>query len=85
MAVDAGPILDAGMAMRSYAPADWDKFVVAVQGYAASVLADTLRAPPELVMRQQGRAIQANEFAGVLAKLPELYEKRRQEMMGKKA
>lgn len=84
MAISPGTILDTGMAVRSYAPAEWDKFVVSVQEYAAGVLAETLRAPPELLARQQGAAIQANEFAGMLAKLPDLYEKRQQDKMGKR-
>lgn len=83
MAINYGTLLDTGMAMRSYAPAEWDKFVIAVQDYAAATLAEVLRAPPELLLKQQGQATQANEFAGVLAKMPELYEKRQQEMVKK--
>ena len=62
------------MALRAQAPDSWEHLVEAMNGYSAQVLAETLRAPPELIVRAQGMAIQANEIAGILRDAPKMYE-----------
>lgn len=83
MGVSYDKVVAASMALRSVEPALWEQFVSATGEFAAQVLMDTMRAPPELLARAQGMAIQADSFASTLANAPKLYEDR-QRTMGQK-
>ena len=78
-----GSIVEVSMALRAQAPESWEQFVAAMTSYSAQVLAETLRAPPELIVRAQGMAIQANEIAGILRDAPKMYEQAQAAMLAK--
>jgi len=66
-------VVDAAMELRAHHPAGWDQFVVAMNEYAAQVLALTMNATPDVLMRAQGMAIQAGEIAQILREAPQMH------------
>jgi hypothetical protein len=72
-----GRLIEAAMALRAEAPHGWTEFLSAMGEYSASITAEMVKCPPELLPRAQGMAIQATEIAGVLRDAPQLYEKAR--------
>jgi hypothetical protein len=80
---DYSKIVMAAMSLRQATPELWDAFVESMRMHGASVLTDTLRAPPELLQRAQGMAIEANEIATVLRTAPEKYEQMQNTILGR--
>jgi hypothetical protein len=79
-----GRLVEASMALRAEAPRGWEEFQRAMSEYAAQVTAEMLRAPPELLNRAQGMAIQATEIATTLREAPQTYEKMQIARLGQK-
>ena len=75
MAIDLRNLVDASMRLRAAAPDEWEKFVHAMREYGAASTTDMLRAAPELLLKAQGMAVQANEIAGILRDCAQLQEK----------
>jgi hypothetical protein len=68
-------IIDTALSLRAAAPELWEQFVLAMREYAAASTAEMVRCPPELLLRAQGMAHVANEFAMVLANAHKLKDK----------
>jgi hypothetical protein len=74
---DTSELVQAAMILRETDSRAWDSFVTAVRRYAAEVNAEMVKADPKTLKRSQGMAIMANEFAMVMMKTPEIFEKLR--------
>lgn len=81
---DQTRIITAAMSIRMLSPELWEELVAAVRDYAASVNAEFLRCPPELLPRAQGMAIQIAEIAQIFGEAPRLYEKMRSVQNGRR-
>jgi hypothetical protein len=81
---DQTRIIQAAMSIRMLSPELWAEMVHAMRDYAASVNAEFLRCPPELLPRAQGMAIQVAELAQIFEEAPRLYEKMRSVQNGRR-
>ena len=81
---DMTGLVEAAVALRSDAPASWQKFCDAMQAYSYQITDQMVKCPPELLPRAQGMALQANEITGILNDAPKLMEKIQAARMGKK-
>ena len=72
---DQYALVQSAMVLREQNAQTWDNFVNAVRQYSAEVAMEMVRAEPRLLKRAQGMSIQANEFAVMLVKAPELWAK----------
>lgn len=76
MTVETSKLIDACMLLRGSSPAEWENFVNQVRVYAAGMANELVRSPPDHLVRAQGMAQQAGDFANMLASAPSIYDKR---------
>lgn len=74
---DNSELVQAAMMLRESDSRAWDSFVTAVRRYSAEVNAEMVKADPALLVRAQGMAIMANEFALLMMNAPAIFEKMR--------
>lgn len=67
-------LIDAAMALRAAAPVEWSNFCAHMAAEAAAANMRMVSCSPELILRAQGMAIQANETAVMLSNAPKLHE-----------
>jgi hypothetical protein len=84
MPLNHDKVVEAAMRLRAGDTVGWDQFVAAVYDHASQMLNETLRAPPDMLQRAQGMAIEAGEFASLLANAAKMHENRQLAMMGTK-
>jgi len=72
---DNTELVQAAMMLRESDARAWDNFVLAVRHYSAGVNAEMVKAAPDLLLRAQGMAIMANEFALICMQAPDLFDK----------